>query len=77
MKNFFVDIKVKREDVKEVLLEDDLEKIVDLTLTETATIWLLDMPTVCVSNEADEAKSIQEKNEKYLQVSSKCFLFRQ
>ncbi|XP_071121367.1 dynein axonemal intermediate chain 4-like isoform X3 [Mytilus edulis] len=62
------DIKVKREDVKEVLLEDDLEKIVDLTLTETATIWLLDMPTVCVSNEADEAKSIQEKNEKYLQL---------
>lgn len=68
MKLLFLDIRHKREEVKEVLADDDLEKIVDLTLTETETIWLLDMPTVCVSNEADDASAIKEKNEKYEQV---------
>ena len=64
----WADIRHKREEVKEILADDDLEKIVDLTLTETETIWLLDMPTVCVSNEADDASAIKEKNEKYEQL---------
>lgn len=68
MNFLFLDIRHKREEVKEVLADDDLEKIVDLTLTETETIWLLDMPTVCVSNEAEDASAIKEKNEKYEQV---------
>ncbi|WAR24226.1 DNAI4-like protein [Mya arenaria] len=49
------EIRHKREEVKEDLTEDDLEKIIDLTLTETETIWLLDMPGVCVSLESEEA----------------------
>ncbi|XP_053395238.1 dynein axonemal intermediate chain 4-like isoform X2 [Mercenaria mercenaria] len=59
------EIKHKRVDVEEDLQEEDLEKIVDLTLTETETIWLLDMPGVCVSTESDEADSVRKKNEAY------------
>ncbi|XP_060590688.1 dynein axonemal intermediate chain 4-like isoform X2 [Ruditapes philippinarum] len=59
------EIKHKRVDVEEDLKEDDLDKIVDLTLTETETIWLLDMPGVCVSTESDEADSVRKKNEAY------------
>lgn len=61
-------IKVGREEPKEIIGENDLEKIVDLTLTETETIWLLDMPTVCVSSEADDHTVIKEKNDKYQQL---------
>ncbi|XP_052774129.1 dynein axonemal intermediate chain 4-like isoform X2 [Mya arenaria] len=59
------EIRHKREEVKEDLTEDDLEKIIDLTLTETETIWLLDMPGVCVSLESEEAAGVTKKNEAY------------
>ncbi|KAL4236328.1 WD repeat-containing protein 78 [Mactra antiquata] len=62
------EIRHKREDVKEDLKEDDLEKIVDLTLTETETIWLLDMPGVCVSTETDEAAIVTKKNTAYQEL---------
>ena len=66
---YFSEIKHKRVDVEEDLKEDDLDKIVDLTLTETETIWLLDMPGVCVSTESEEAESVRKKNEAYQDVS--------
>ena len=62
-----------REPVKEELTDKDLEKIVDLTLTETETIWLLDMPGVCCSTESEEAAGIQERNENYKEVSNSVF----
>ncbi|KAJ8305685.1 hypothetical protein KUTeg_016230 [Tegillarca granosa] len=61
-------IQHKREDVKEDLKDSDLEKIVDLTLTETETIWLLDMPGICVSTESEEAPEIKKKNERYQEL---------
>ena len=67
---FIIGITTKRPEVTEVLGEDDLEKTVDLTLTETETIWLLDMPTILLSNETEEAKIVKDKNEKYQQVFS-------
>ena len=66
---FLPEIKHKREDIKEDLNESDLEKIVDLTLTETETIWLLDMPAICVSMESDEAAIVTKKNDAYSEVS--------
>lgn len=37
-------------------------------LDETETIWLLDIPGVCVSSDSEEAQVIQELNEKYKEV---------
>ncbi|XP_013413827.1 WD repeat-containing protein 78-like [Lingula anatina] len=62
------DIKHKREEVKEVLNESDLAKVIDITLSETETIWILDMPGTCVSLESDEAAVVKEKNEKYKEL---------
>ena len=55
--------------MKEILTELDLEKAVDLTLTETETIWLLDMPGVCCSTESEEAAALKQNNERYQEVS--------
>ncbi|XP_071117198.1 dynein axonemal intermediate chain 4-like [Haliotis cracherodii] len=64
----WADIRHRREEVKEILTEMDLEKMVDLTLTETETIWLLDMPAVCISLESDEADQVKMRNEKYQEL---------
>jgi hypothetical protein len=54
--------------VKEVLKDGDLEKVIDITLEETETIWMLDTPTVIVAVESEEADSIRLNNEKYHKV---------
>ena len=38
---------------------------VDVLLSETETIWLLDIPSTAVGLDSEEAKSVQERNEKY------------
>ena len=58
----------KREDVKEELDEDDLAKIVELDLVETETIWLLDIPGVCVASDGDDAPLVQEQLARYQEV---------
>ncbi|XP_074640566.1 dynein axonemal intermediate chain 4-like [Tubulanus polymorphus] len=64
----YAGIRHRREDTKEVLTESDLEKSVDVHLSETETIWLLDMPGTCVSLESDEATAIKTKNEQYQEL---------
>ena len=61
----------KREEVKEELSEEDLDRPVAISLTETDTIWLLDIIGVAVSLEADEAEHIKERNATYDAVSRK------
>lgn len=61
-------VQYKREEVVEDLTEEDLEKIVDIDLTETETIWLLDMPGVCVSLESEEAATVREQNARYSEL---------
>lgn len=68
MSSAWAEIRHKREEVKETLTEDDLDKVVNLTLTETETIWLLDMPGTSVSNEAEEAAKIKKRNEEYQEL---------
>ncbi|XP_048760663.1 dynein axonemal intermediate chain 4-like isoform X4 [Ostrea edulis] len=68
MSSAWAEIRHKREEVKETLTDADLEKVVNLTLTETETIWLLDMPGTSVSNEAEEAASIKKRNEEYQEL---------
>ncbi|XP_070195280.1 dynein axonemal intermediate chain 4-like isoform X2 [Littorina saxatilis] len=58
-------IRQKRAEVTEIVAEADLDKIVDLTLVETETIWMLDIPTVCVAMDSEESQSIRDNNDKY------------
>lgn len=53
------DIQVRREEVQEPLTKEELEKIVDIYLTETEMIWIFDMPTIMVSTEAEEADKVR------------------
>ena len=62
-------VRYKREEVKEELSEEELERPVAISLTETDTIWLLDIIGVAVSLEADEAEHIKERNATYDAVS--------
>ncbi|XP_060132812.1 dynein axonemal intermediate chain 4 isoform X3 [Zootoca vivipara] len=64
----FIDVQVRREEVPEPLTKGDLEKRVDIFLTETETIWLFDMPTVMLSTEAEEADSVRKKNVAYMEL---------
>ena len=63
-------VEYKREEVEETLNEEDLLHTVDLNLTETPTIWLLDMPSISVATGSDEASVVVESNLRYQEV---CF----
>lgn len=54
-----------------MLTEKDLDMVVDLTLEETDTIWMLDIPTICVATDSEEAQSVMERNDKYKEVQQK------
>ena len=60
--------RVIREEPKEELKESDLEKEVEINLTETETIWILDLPGTCISVESDEAEIIKDQNARYAEV---------
>ncbi len=62
------EIRHKREDVKEELTEEDLDNIIDIELSETETIWLLDLPSICVSHDSDEAPAVRDQNDRYQEV---------
>ena len=56
--------------MQEELTETDLDKAVNIRLSETDTIWLIDMRGVCISAETDEAETIKAKNEAYKEVNN-------
>lgn len=60
--------RVIREEPQEQLSEADLEKIVDITLVETETMWLIDIPGIVVCSEDANAQEIAEKNSRYKEV---------
>lgn len=43
--------------VKEQVREDVMDRVVDCYLTETETIWLLDIPTVSLSVDSEDAEA--------------------
>lgn len=45
--------------MKEQIREDMLDEVVDQYLTESDTIWLLDMPAVSVSVDSEEAEAVR------------------
>jgi len=52
------DVQVRREEIKEQLTEEDLDKRVDIYLTETETLRMLDLPPVVVSVESEDAARV-------------------
>ncbi|XP_048581208.1 dynein axonemal intermediate chain 4-like isoform X2 [Nematostella vectensis] len=59
------DIQTHTTFMKEEITEADLDKMVHLTLTETETMWLLDIPGTYVSEDNENAPEIKERNQKY------------
>nr|XP_056700737.1 dynein axonemal intermediate chain 4 [Euleptes europaea] len=63
-----IDVQVRREEAQEPLTKEELEKVVDIYLTETETIWMFDMPTIMVSSEAEEADKVRHQNIAYMEL---------
>ncbi|XP_066480689.1 dynein axonemal intermediate chain 4 [Tiliqua scincoides] len=64
----FADVQVRREEVPEKLTKQDLEKNVNIYLTETDMIWLFDIPTVFISTENEEAEAVKKQNIAYMEL---------
>ncbi|NXF11311.1 WDR78 protein, partial [Smithornis capensis] len=56
----------RQEEIKEALTEAELDQRVDIYLLETETLWMLDMPSAMVSEEAEDAERVQQRNEIYV-----------
>ncbi|KAM9349995.1 dynein axonemal intermediate chain 4 [Symphorus nematophorus] len=64
----FPDVPGKRDTVKEHVTEDMLKQVIDVYISETDTITLLDIPSTSVSVDADDADAIIETNKQYAEV---------
>ncbi len=53
------DVQARREEVKEQVREDIMDRVVDSYLTETETIWMLDIPAVSVSVDSEDAEAVK------------------
>ncbi|XP_062480427.1 dynein axonemal intermediate chain 4 isoform X1 [Pezoporus occidentalis] len=62
------DVQVRQEEIKEELTEADLDRRVDIYLTETETIWILDLPAVVMSTESEDAERVLERNKVYTDI---------
>ncbi|XP_067893388.1 dynein axonemal intermediate chain 4 isoform X2 [Heterodontus francisci] len=61
-------VQTRREDVREQLTEEDLNKIVDVYLTETETFTFLDLPVEMVSVDSGEAEAVKKRNQLYIEL---------
>ncbi|NXN89110.1 WDR78 protein, partial [Bombycilla garrulus] len=57
-----------QEEGEAALTEAELEQRVEILLTETETLWMLDLPTALVSTEAEEAARVLERNKIYAEI---------
>uniref|UniRef100_A0A8C3TQ61 Dynein axonemal intermediate chain 4 n=1 Tax=Catharus ustulatus TaxID=91951 RepID=A0A8C3TQ61_CATUS len=58
----------EQEEGTAALTEAELEQRVDILLSETDTLWMLDLPTSLVSTEAEEAGRVLERNKIYAEI---------
>ncbi|XP_035700054.1 WD repeat-containing protein 78-like [Branchiostoma floridae] len=61
-------VKTRREEVREILTEADLDCSVPIRLTESDTIWILDLVGTCVANDSENADAIRARNDKYKEL---------
>lgn len=59
------DIQTRRVYVKEELSKEDLDKMVPVKLTETDTIWHLNLPGTSVFKDSECAQDVKKQNERY------------
>ncbi|CAK6954451.1 dynein axonemal intermediate chain 4-like [Scomber scombrus] len=59
------EVKRKKDKDKEHLTEEMLDEMVDICLSETDTISLLNMPNTLVSEDVDDAKTLKKRNIEY------------
>ncbi|XP_045403754.1 dynein axonemal intermediate chain 4 [Lemur catta] len=60
----FTDLRVTKA-TAEKITKEDLERNIEIILTETETLRFFDLPTVMVSVEAEEAEKVAQRNRKY------------
>lgn len=53
-----LDLRVMRKTPGKIVTKEDMEKIVEIILTETETLRLFNLPTVMISVEAEEAAKV-------------------
>ncbi|KAM4642171.1 LOW QUALITY PROTEIN: dynein axonemal intermediate chain 4 [Discoglossus pictus] len=66
------DVPVKQEVVR-VPTKEDLKKIIDIHLTDTETLWLLDIPPTVISSDAEEFETVKKRNEAYTKLCQNKF----
>ncbi|XP_073346892.1 dynein axonemal intermediate chain 4 [Pagrus major] len=64
----FPDVQQKRDTMKEHMTEDMLKELIDVYISDTDSISLLDIPSSLVSVDADDAEAIIERNKQYAEV---------
>ncbi|KAM9107351.1 dynein axonemal intermediate chain 4 isoform 2-T2 [Megaptera novaeangliae] len=61
----FTDLRVIRATPGKIVTKEDLEKTIEIILTETETMNFLNLPTVMVSIESEEAEKVSWRNKNY------------
>ncbi|XP_066412223.1 dynein axonemal intermediate chain 4 [Molothrus aeneus] len=61
-------VSAEQEEGEAALTEAELEQRVEVLLSETDTLWMLDLPTALVSTEAEEAPRVLERNKIYTEI---------
>ncbi|XP_057194414.1 dynein axonemal intermediate chain 4 [Triplophysa rosa] len=68
LSNSSSDVQGRKEDVMEQVGEVLMDNGVDCYLTETETMWLLDIPAVSVSSDSKNAEAVKERNKAYIEL---------
>ncbi|XP_045753410.1 dynein axonemal intermediate chain 4 isoform X2 [Mirounga angustirostris] len=61
----FTDLRVVRATPEKIVTKEDLQKMIEITLTETETLRFFNLPTVMVSVESEEAEKVIRRNKNY------------
>ncbi|KAB0387504.1 hypothetical protein FD755_002460 [Muntiacus reevesi] len=61
----FTDLRVMRATPGKIITKEDLEKTIEIILTETETMNFLNLPTVMFSVESEEAEKVSQRNKNY------------
>nr|XP_035933572.1 WD repeat-containing protein 78 isoform X3 [Halichoerus grypus] len=61
----FTDLRVVRATPEKIVTKEDLQKTIEITLTETETLRFFNLPTVMVSVESEEAEKVIRRNKNY------------
>ncbi|XP_066453758.1 dynein axonemal intermediate chain 4 isoform X1 [Eleutherodactylus coqui] len=62
------DLHLKQDDIQEQPKEEDLDKPINIYLSETDTIWLLDMPAAVIASDDPQAEFINLRNQTYMDL---------